>query len=469
MGVIMYKNNRYAGGGSADPSLHFDWSNQTLPQTGDTNTIYCIPTGDTSDPWDFYAWNDTDQEFVKIDFNMTISIDSALSDTSTNPVQNRVVKGAIDAKANNTQTFTEASTRANIESGETFAVILGKIKKFFTDLGTAAFKNIATSGDASITEVVIGNDSRLSDSRPASDVYSWAKAPTKPSYNASEVGALASDGTAVRATADADGNTISSTYMKKGVDYVTAGKRANTTLGAKATAEGDGTAATATAGHAEGNGTTVSAVCGHAEGYGTVVLSQGGHAEGYNCVVETSANYAHAQGYGTLASSANQHVEGKWNVEDTNGTYAHIIGGGTANNARKNIFTVDWNGDVNAGRSNGLTNDTKLPTGADVISYLNSNLVHKIRIISSSQNVINANGEKGLFFLLGNTAASASGVSGGFIFTLIDIPGDGRYGYTNLGYNAIGSTYSFSFNATTNRLSITNLPSWLMLIVYIFK
>ena len=37
-----------------------------------------------------------------------------------------------------------------------------------------------------------GNDSRLSDSRNAKDVYAWAKASTKPSYTASEVGAIAS-------------------------------------------------------------------------------------------------------------------------------------------------------------------------------------------------------------------------------------------------------------------------------------
>ena len=41
-------------------------------------------------------------------------------------------------------------------------------------------------------QVCQGNDSRLSDSRPASDVSAWAKAGTKPSYTASEVGALAS-------------------------------------------------------------------------------------------------------------------------------------------------------------------------------------------------------------------------------------------------------------------------------------
>lgn len=53
-------------------------------------------------------------------------------------------------------------------------------------------------------------------SMPASDVYSWAKAATKPSYTASEVGALASNGTAANssklggysAASTATGNTV---------------------------------------------------------------------------------------------------------------------------------------------------------------------------------------------------------------------------------------------------------------------
>ena len=58
-------------------------------------------------------------------------------------------------------------------------------------LGTAAAKNVPSSGDASTTEVVMGDDTRLTDSRNAKDVYSWAKASTKPTYTASEVGAIA--------------------------------------------------------------------------------------------------------------------------------------------------------------------------------------------------------------------------------------------------------------------------------------
>ena len=36
----------------------------------------------------------------------------------------------------------------------------------------------------------MGNDTRLTDARPASDVSAWAKASTKPTYTASEVGAI---------------------------------------------------------------------------------------------------------------------------------------------------------------------------------------------------------------------------------------------------------------------------------------
>lgn len=40
---------------------------------------------------------------------------------------------------------------------------------------------------------ITGSDSRLTNARPASDVYSWAKASSKPSYTASEVGAAAAN------------------------------------------------------------------------------------------------------------------------------------------------------------------------------------------------------------------------------------------------------------------------------------
>ena len=58
----------------------------------------------------------------------------------------------------------------------------------FPTLGTASSKDVASSGNASATQVVMGNDTRLSDARKASDVYDWAKASSKPSYTKSEIG-----------------------------------------------------------------------------------------------------------------------------------------------------------------------------------------------------------------------------------------------------------------------------------------
>lgn len=54
-------------------------------------------------------------------------------------------------------------------------------------LGTAAEKNVPASGDASTTEVVMGDDTRLSNARNAADVSAWAKAANKPTYNGAEI------------------------------------------------------------------------------------------------------------------------------------------------------------------------------------------------------------------------------------------------------------------------------------------
>ena len=54
-------------------------------------------------------------------------------------------------------------------------------------LGTAAALDVAASGNASTSQVVKGNDTRLSDARNAADVSAWAKATNKPSYAGSEI------------------------------------------------------------------------------------------------------------------------------------------------------------------------------------------------------------------------------------------------------------------------------------------
>lgn len=83
----------------------------------------------------------------------------------------------------------------SIPSGSSASTVVGYVDEQVNDLenslGTAAFKDVPTSGNASTSQVVMGNDTRLSDARQASDVSAWAKASTKPTYTASEVGAIA--------------------------------------------------------------------------------------------------------------------------------------------------------------------------------------------------------------------------------------------------------------------------------------
>ena len=63
----------------------------------------------------------------------------------------------------------------------------------------------------------------------------------------------------------------------------------------------------------------------------------------------------------------------------------------TAHNARSNAFEVTENGDVFAGRSNGIdvTNEPlKNPTSQDVVSYLNSKIAKKTVTVLTGSNGI---------------------------------------------------------------------------------
>ncbi len=97
----------------------------------------------------------------------------------------------------NIVTFNPAEKRENINSGEKHKTIFGKIAKYFSDLKPVAFtgsyndlqdkpSNLAPAAHRHSKSDITDFPSSL----PASDVYSWAKASSKPSYTAGEVGAL---------------------------------------------------------------------------------------------------------------------------------------------------------------------------------------------------------------------------------------------------------------------------------------
>lgn len=81
----------------------------------------------------------------------------SISDLNTT---NKTVVGAI--KEVNTPTFTPATSRANINSGESQSIIMGKIKKWLADLGTAAFcsvvNNLTTTAEGSVLDARQGKN-----------------------------------------------------------------------------------------------------------------------------------------------------------------------------------------------------------------------------------------------------------------------------------------------------------------------
>lgn len=102
----------------------------------------------------------TNQPTIPTVNNSTITIQKNGTDVdsfTTNANANKSINIAVPTKTSDltndskfiidNPTFTEAQTRANIVSGETFATILGKIMKFFSDLKTVAFTNSYTDLD----------------------------------------------------------------------------------------------------------------------------------------------------------------------------------------------------------------------------------------------------------------------------------------------------------------------------------
>lgn len=63
-------------------------------------------------------------------------------------------------------------------------------------------------------------------------------------------------------------------------------------------------------------------------------------------MTEANGYDSHSEGKGTVANGNQQHVQGRWNEIDTANEYAHIVGNGTSASDRKNIHTLDWEGDV---------------------------------------------------------------------------------------------------------------------------
>lgn len=125
---------------------------------------------------------------------------------------------------------------------------------------------------------------------------------------------------------------------------VNLGRMSGPEIGVFSSTLGEQLIATGRCSHAEGYKSVSAGTNSHAEGYNTYATGENSHAEGYGTYATGSDS--HAEGYGTVAAGFHQHVQGFYNIPDSANKYAHIVGGGTSDTNKKNIHTIDWNGNA---------------------------------------------------------------------------------------------------------------------------
>ena len=100
---------------------------ESLPQTGEEGKLYLLVDSSDSDVYIVYTWEEN--AFKRMGSKtFTLTVDSALSSTSTNPVQNKVVKSALDGKANSSHTHGSITNDGKLGTASR-VVITGTDKK----------------------------------------------------------------------------------------------------------------------------------------------------------------------------------------------------------------------------------------------------------------------------------------------------------------------------------------------------
>lgn len=345
-----------------------------------------------------------------------IIVDSELSDTSENPVQNKVVNAAINDKAsasdltshigNSTMHITaEERTAWNAKSDfsgsyndlsdkPAIPTVPTNVSAFANDAGyltqhqdisgkldktgdgsnvTAAFTQAASRANISTGEklsVIFGKIMKwFADLKAVAFTGAYSDLSGKPT-NLSE---FTNDSGFLTEHQDISGKMDKSDPT--GYGSFSLNRKYGTTVGELSFAAGYYLEASGKCSHAEGNSTTASGESSHAEGYGSNATADYSHAEGYSSSASGKYSHAegemsiakgigsHAEGDGARASSDYQHAQGKYNIEDSSGVYADIIGNGTST-SKSNAATVDWSGnawfagDVYTGSTSGTNKDT---------------------------------------------------------------------------------------------------------------
>ena len=109
---------------------------ESLPTTGDSTILYLVlkeGTAPQGNIYDEYLWIDGAYEHIG-DTTTIMTVDSALSATSENPVQNKVIKGELDKKIDKPANIKEGLLGFNSVGVETIKEITGAGVSVETDM-----------------------------------------------------------------------------------------------------------------------------------------------------------------------------------------------------------------------------------------------------------------------------------------------------------------------------------------------
>jgi len=192
-----------------------------------------------------YSWGNWASNFGSIAGKICQGNDARLSDSRVASDVYAWAKAAVKPAYTKSEVgLSNVDNTADANKSVNYATSAGSVTGGITGTQSGSYTNYLTkySGNATIawsrilddgtnpvtiagTAIVLTNDARLSDSRPASDVYAWAKASTKPSYTKSEVGLSNVDN-----TADANKTVSALTGHSAGYAYADGGTSSGVTI-----------------------------------------------------------------------------------------------------------------------------------------------------------------------------------------------------------------------------------------------
>ncbi len=264
-----------------------------------------------ADPGFLSAEDKTKLDGIATGANKT-TVDNALSSTSTNPVQNKVIKAALDGKASTGHTHSGYASSGHTHSD-----------------ATTSSSGFMSSGDKRKLNGIDSNANNYSLPTASSSTLGGVKV--------GENLSISSDGTL---SAEAGGVGQAGTGTNAEIFNGTYSKEAS---GNYSHVEGYATTASGECSHAEGGFTTASGVRSHAEGKNTKATGDYSHAEGENS--EAKGTSSHAAGINSVANEC-QTVVG-YNNKETEGEFS-------SQSSTKSIFIVGNGMNMVGSESNAL-------------------------------------------------------------------------------------------------------------------